>query len=222
MSIWAIIPVKALHEGKSRLSGILSVEERVRLTSDMVRHMLCVLAETPQIARTLVVSRDPAALKLARRQGARTFAESANSNLNDALARAAQIAAAQQARGILILPADLPFLRRQDVEALLEPALAMVGARSDMITRRMIALCPDQVEDGTNALFVAPPVGFNFHYGPGSFRRHQDEAARLGMSVHVVSTRGARFDLDTEEDWRRYVAARPHPYKNPSTTPEPS
>jgi len=213
MTIWAIIPVKALHEGKSRLADLLTVAERVRLTSDILGHMLGVLNDLPQIARTLVVSRDPAALKLARRQGVQTFAESGGSNLNDALTRAAHIAAANQARAVLVLPADLPFLRAADVAAMLAPATEMIGARSDVVTRRMIAICPDRAEDGSNALLVAPPVGFQFQYGPGSFRRHQTEAHRLGMEVHVVDARGIRFDLDTEADWRRYVAAPPFAFE---------
>ena len=70
MIIWAIIPVKPLRLGKSRLSGILSVGERAQLTSRILRHTLRILRDQPVILRTLVVSRDPAVLKIGRQYGA--------------------------------------------------------------------------------------------------------------------------------------------------------
>jgi 2-phospho-L-lactate guanylyltransferase (CobY/MobA/RfbA family) len=44
---------------------------------------------------------------------------------------------------------------------------------------------------------VVVPVGagFRFSYGPGSFRRHLDEAARCGLALRVV-----RSDLSLDVD----------------------
>ena len=68
----------------------------------------------------------------------------------------------------------------------------------------LLVICPDEAEDGTNALLLAPPGEFTFRYGPGSFRAHLAEAARRGRSAHVVPAPGLRFDLDTESDWLVY------------------
>ena len=68
----------------------------------------------------------------------------------------------------------------------------------------LLAVCPDEAEDGTNALLLAPPGDFTFRYGPGSFRAHLAEAERRGRPAHVVPAPGLRFDLDTESDWLVY------------------
>ncbi len=62
MTTWAIIPVKPLRYGKSRLAHILSPDERAALTTEMLHYTLRVLENVPAIYRTLVISRDPAAL----------------------------------------------------------------------------------------------------------------------------------------------------------------
>ena len=208
MSIWSIIPVKALRESKSRLSHLLTVEERAALTERMLTRTLRILNESPLVQRTLVVSRDPAALKVGRPLGALTFSEGDDKDLDGALERAAQLAAAQGARGILVLPADLPLLTAKDIAAFLQGIPGIGSGLPFGVRARQLVICPDYDNDGTNALFITPPVGFKFSYGSGSFQRHIAEAERLGLRVDVVDVPGLRFDLDTEEDWRRYVAAR--------------
>jgi 2-phospho-L-lactate guanylyltransferase len=211
MNIWAIIPVKPLRDGKSRLSHILSGDERAELTSQMLRHTIDILEDVVSISRTLVVSRDPAALKIARQQGASTYGETEKQDMNVALMRAGHIAAAQKADCILILPSDLPFLTVDDVEMVLAAAKPEIGNGNGgyYYAGRFMAICTDQNSDGTNALFICPPTGFNFKYGIGSFNHHLAEGDRQGMICHVVQAPGLKFDLDTEEDWRAYKAKLP-------------
>ncbi len=214
MTTWAIIPVKPLRYGKSRLAHILSPDERAELTTKMLHHTLRVLENVPAIYRTLVISRDPAALKLARQHGAFTYGEGDKQDLNLALARAAHIAAAREASGILILPADLPLLSTDDVEMMLAGVKTKASAYKytngnqtlGYHPSRTVAICPDRNEDGTNALYVSPAVGFEFRYGDGSYDRHLREAERLGIPCRVVHAPGLKFDLDTEEDWYTYQA----------------
>ncbi len=68
----------------------------------------------------------------------------------------------------------------------------------------LAALCSDEVGDGTNALLLAPPGNFTFHYGPGSFGHHVAEATGRGRACHMIHAPGLRFDLDTESDWLVY------------------
>lgn len=215
MTTWAIIPVKPLRYGKSRLSHILTPDERAQLTTKMLRRTLHVLDNVAGIFRTLVISRDPAALKIGREYGAYTYGEGEKQDLNVALTRAAHIAAAQEASGVLIIPADLPLITVEDVEMMLAgvaPTMSYVRARdySNGTIRfhqpRAVAICPDRNKDGTNALYITPPLGFEFHYGEGSFSRHLEEAEQLGMKSRIVHAPGLKFDLDTEEDWHTYQA----------------
>ena len=216
MTTWAIIPVKPLRYGKSRLSHILSPDERAQLTTKMLHHTLQVLDEVPAVYRTLVISRDPSALKLARQYGAFTYGEGDKQDLNLALARAAHIAASRDATGVLILPADLPLLGVEDVQMMLAGVTPRLPSHngtdlhshgtSGYFLSRNVTICPDKDEDGTNALYVGPPLGFEFRYGKGSFARHLQEAERLGIPARVVHAPGLKFDLDTEEDWYTYQA----------------
>ncbi len=63
MSMWAIVPVKPLRHGKSRLSGVLSEEARTELNISLLSHTLNVLNQVEEISNTLVVSRDPHSAK---------------------------------------------------------------------------------------------------------------------------------------------------------------
>ncbi len=71
MTIWAVVPVKPLRRGKSRLAAILTQDEREDLNRRMLVHSLETLKKVPEIEQVLVVSRDPGALALARDYGAR-------------------------------------------------------------------------------------------------------------------------------------------------------
>jgi len=210
MTIWAIVPLKPLRDGKSRLAHILSADERAQLTTEILKRTLRVLEDTAAIYRSLVISRDPAVLKIARAEGAFTFGEGEKLGLNAALTRASHVAAAQGASSILILPADLPFLSTGDVATILSSAGThgggVNGNSSGYLPSRIAHISPDRQNDGTNALYISPPLGFKFHYGPQSFQRHLEEAEHLGISCRVVHTPGVKFDIDSEEDWRTYMA----------------
>lgn len=212
MIIWAIVPVKPLRDSKSRLSHILSEDERAALTRGILGHTLKVLGDVKEIFRTLVVSRDPAVLKVARQYGASTFSESDRQDLNVALTRATHIAVAQQANSVLILPSDLPFLTPEDVEMMItgvEMNNPNGNGNGYHIQNRGITICADHNGEGTNALLLSPPTGFTFRYGPHSFARHLEEAERLGMARRKIHAPGIKFDLDTEEDWETYKALIP-------------
>ena len=213
MTTWAIIPVKPLRYGKSRLSRILSPDERARLTTKMLSRTLDTLNQVPAIFRSLVISRDPAALKIARQHDAYTYGEGERQGLNQALTRAAHIAAAQEATGVLVVPADLPLVTREDIEMMLAGvAPTMNGARVNGYHQpRTISICPDRYEDGTNALYVSPPTGFQFRYGEGSFHKHLEEAEAIGMNSRIVHAPGLKFDLDTEDDWYTFRALNGEP-----------
>lgn len=197
MSTWAIIPVKRLPESKRRLSRLLTADERAELIRGFLDNLLGVLAECEDIDEVLVVTADPNAAALAERHGARILWEAEPVGLNQAVTFGAAHAAAEDVTAILVLPADLPFVRPEDIELMVAPLAD--PARPTWLA----AICPDEVKDGTNALLLAPPGDFTFHYGPGSFSRHLAEAAARGV-VQVIAAPGLRFDLDTESDWLVY------------------
>ena len=194
MSVWAIIPVKPLRLAKSRLSEVMTPEERQNFAESLLRHVLSVVRSVPQVAGTLVISRDNRVLSIAREYGANTVQESGNPELNTALTRATQVIAGWRSTAVLVLPADLPLICPDDVNAIIE-----LGQREPSMV-----IATDRNQDGTNALFLRPPGLIPYAYGPGSYQRHLDLAYRARAQVHEYHSTRLQLDIDLPEDIRRY------------------
>ncbi len=190
MTIWAIVPVKPLRRGKSRLAGMLTEDQRTRLNRYLLEHILTVLNEVPGIEHTLVVSRDPAALALTREIGGRTVLENGAPQFNTALKRATAVATMHGAHAVLILPADLPLITAADIKKLLER-----GKKPPVVV-----IIPDRRENGTNGLLVNPAGLIEYGYGPGSNYRHAERAAEAGARVELIPSKTIGLDLDLPED----------------------
>ncbi|MEN9564010.1 MAG: 2-phospho-L-lactate guanylyltransferase, partial [Chloroflexota bacterium] len=65
MTLWAIVPVKPLRRGKSRLAGTLTEEERAALNQELLERTLKTLSGLKELDKVLVVSRDQHALTIA-------------------------------------------------------------------------------------------------------------------------------------------------------------
>lgn len=190
MTLWAIVPVKPLRVGKSRLSGVLSQDERADLNRRLLDHTLDTLTAIPEIEQVLVISRDPAALSLAREHGARTVQENGAPKLNVALARATVMIKNYNLRGVLIVPADLPLLTSQDVQTMLERAK----------DPPVVVVAPDRHRQGTNALLICPVGLIDYEFGPNSFERHCQLAREVGARLEVVDLPSLALDMDLPED----------------------
>lgn len=198
-SIWAIIPVKSLHESKRRLANVLSAAERADLIHRFLIHTLEALNQSQLIDQILVVSSDERVSATARLHGAEVLVETAVQGLNPAVTEAVQYAADAGATAVLILPADLPFIQTEDVAIMVREGL------NGRHPSPHLTICSDDKGKGSNALLISPPVPFTFHYGPDSFTQHLQEAARRGLAVHIIENEpNLQFDLDTEEDWQKY------------------
>ena len=193
---WAIIPVKPLYRSKSRLSGVLSPEERETLSRTMLEHTLEVLTMCDSVHGVLVISRDPAALAVARAYDANTVQESGSPELNAALTRASQFVSTWGAKRVLVLPSDLPLLTLEDVRGLLDNGRSL----------REVVVAPDRREDGTNALVLKPPGLFEFGFGKGSFATHLERAAQAGAQVREFRSPTVALDVDLPEDLALYLA----------------
>ncbi len=159
MTYWAIVPVKPLMRGKSRLAGVLTPDERADLNRRLLIHTLSTLATIAEIEQILVISRDHTALALARSFGARTVQENGAPHLNIALARATAVAKNFSARGVLVVPADLPLLSSEDIGAILARAAQPP----------VVVVAPDRRRQGTNALLISPVGLIDFEFGPELF-----------------------------------------------------
>ncbi len=190
MSLWAIVPVKPLRRGKSRLSGILTEDERAILNQELLERTLRTLSTLKELNQVLVVSRDPHALTIARNHGAKTVQEDGQPHLNTALTRATVVAQVHATQGVLILPADLPLLAPEDVLALIDRAAKPP----------VVVIAPDRHGKGTNALLMVPAGQIEYDFGEDSFQRHCDRAIKSGARLEVVELPSLALDLDLPED----------------------
>jgi 2-phospho-L-lactate guanylyltransferase len=190
MTLCAIIPVKPLKRGKSRLAGIFSVEEREKLNKEMLIKMLKCLKKVPLIDFFIVISYDPATLAVAREMGAKTVLESKITNLNRALRKATAAAKAFNATQVLILPADLPLINESDIQKFID-----LGEKSISMI-----ISPDHRQNGTNALLVNPISSIDYNFGEWSFKKHIEQAERKKINVVVSNIESIMYDLDIPED----------------------
>jgi 2-phospho-L-lactate guanylyltransferase len=190
MTLWAIVPVKPLRRGKSRLAGTLSEDERTELNRSLLQNTLKTFSDLKAVEEVLVISRDPQALAIARQHGARTVREDGQPELNTALKRATVIAQVYATRGVLILPADLPLVTREDVLALIERA----GDSPSVV------IAPDRHGTGTNALLISPAGLIEYDFGENSFQRHCQRAKEAGARLEIVDLPTLGLDLDLPED----------------------
>jgi len=190
MTLWAIVPVKPLRRGKSRLAGALSGDERTELNRSLLQNTLKTLSELRELEEVLVVSRDPQALTIARNYGARTVREYGQSELNISLKRATVIAQVYATRGVLVLPADLPLVSREDIITLIERASEPP----------VVVIAPDRHEKGTNALLISPAGLIEYDFGENSFQRHSERVKHAGVRLEIVNLPSLGLDLDLPED----------------------
>jgi 2-phospho-L-lactate guanylyltransferase len=190
MTLWAIVPVKPLRRGKSRLAGTLTEDERTELNQHLLERTIKVLSALKELDQILVVSRDPHALTIARNQGAKTVQEDGQPHLNTALKRATVMAQVHSTRGVLVLPADLPLLTPDDVRALIDRA----------VKPPVVVIAPDRHGKGTNALLMVPAGQIEYDFGEGSFQRHCERAKQSGARLEIVELHALGLDLDLPED----------------------
>lgn len=191
MSLWAIVPVKPLRRGKSRLSEVLTEDERSKLNHHLFSNTLKVLLQVKTISEILVVSRDSMVLTEARDSRIRTVTENGTPELNNALLRASLFSNAFSKEGVLIVPADLPMLTPEDVEA-------FIAQRTQP---PMMVISPDRRRQGTNMLLINPADLISFSFGMDSFNKHCRLAAEKGAQVTVFENEHIALDLDVPEDF---------------------
>lgn len=197
--IVAIVPVRSLEGGKSRLAEHLDPEERADLVTRLLFRTIDAAAAV--VERVVVVSPDVEVLAVAAAAGADTLEEPA-SGLNVALDAGRRRAVAAGAEAVLVLPPDLARIDAAEVARF----VAAAGPSP------VVALVPDRHGTGTNALFLAPPGVVDFGFGPGSRERHA--SAARGVGARLVEVDGPlTLDIDTPDDLllAQAESARAHP-----------
>jgi 2-phospho-L-lactate guanylyltransferase len=185
---WLLIPVKSLCLGKSRLETTLAPVGRQQLNEFFLQHMIKVATQFPGRDRTAVVSDADDSLGLAAKLGVRairTTRQDLNAALDDGCRELRRIGGTR----ILIMPVDLPLIEAQDIHSLVTAG-----------ERYPLTICPDHESSGTNALMLAESLPLRFSFGEDSYRRHQAEARRCGITPLVYFNTRIAHDIDCPAD----------------------
>lgn len=193
-----LIPVKPLVDAKARLAPALSPSERRRLSLAMLAD---VIDAAHGFDRVWVLNSDPDAAALSAEVGVEAVPDPApGAGLNASLSAATRAAIAVGATGVLIVSADLPSARSEDLTAL--------GASSG------VTVAPDRAGSGTNALWREPGDLIDVAFGPNSLSAHADLARAAGSPALVVTRPGLSLDVDTPDDlaaaWAHGVGPATH------------
>ena len=184
--IVAVVPMKPLGKSKTRLSDVLSQQERADLSLAMFSRV--VAAANEALGSVWVVGGDEAVKLTAGRLRA-VWLEDPGNDLNDSLSYALDRACAD-GKSAIYLPADLPFVTSADISKIAQ-------ASNDGET---LTLSPAQQDGGTNAMLIPKCLSFPPLLGKDSFKRHEQQASSLGIPYTVCLSEGLKLDLDTPDD----------------------
>jgi 2-phospho-L-lactate guanylyltransferase len=179
-----IVPMKPLAHAKARLAAVLSPDERRELS-------LAMLSDVVRAASALdavwVLNSDEDAAAVARAGGADARPDPApGGGLNASLDAATADALAAGAHGVLVLSADCPAARTEDVKAI------ALGAG--------VVMAPDRYGTGTNALWRSPPGVIHVSFGGNSLRSHTALAHVNQVPFAVIPLPRLALDVDRPRD----------------------
>ncbi|MEL7625619.1 MAG: 2-phospho-L-lactate guanylyltransferase [Anaerolineaceae bacterium] len=194
MSLWAVLPVKPLEKGKSRLHDCMEAEELCRLNRFLFEETFQKLRSCGSIDHVLVVSQDENVLEYTRQSGGVALQENLLSSLNSAVTQALNHILEIDPGEVLIVPADLPWMTCEDLEDLLE-------LRQD---GKFMVIVPDWHQWGTNAILISHPDLFTPQFGRHSFQKHCRQAANQSLELVVWLNNNIQRDLDTPQDLITY------------------
>ena len=184
MRVVAVVPVRSPREGKSRLSGVLSVARRSALVQSMLARVLTALRSAKHIHHIVVVSPEdrvdlPAGIELLQDHG---------TGLNAAV-QLAQQSLSGRFDAMLVVAADAPQVTAEELDRLIDRAAA-----------EQVGVVPDRHGEGTNALWMTLPSTLLPQYGEHSAAAHLEAATRLGLRASRIEIPGLSHDVDVPDD----------------------
>jgi 2-phospho-L-lactate guanylyltransferase len=192
-----LIPVKDPERAKTRLAGLLSAEERRALAWAMFEDVTRAASSARADMVALVTSYEPA-LERARRLGWQSLIERSQATESASIDWASLKLAEMGFDAVMRLPADVPTVRAEDIDALL---------RVDLPPRAAL-MVPSREGTGTNAIIRTPPCLFPSRFGPDSLSLHKAEAARVGARCVIVENARIALDIDEPSDIRALIESR--------------
>jgi 2-phospho-L-lactate guanylyltransferase len=193
----ALVPVKALAAGKSRLAGRLPSGASGRLALAMLGDVVETLRAARELAAVVVVTPDPRVAEAAAALGAEPLLRD-DPGLNAALDAGARALVPRGLAALLVVLGDVPGGSAEDV-ARLFAALRGLGGRGAV-------LAPSR-DGGTSALLRAPWDAIPNRFGAESAAAHREAAQAAGVPFRELRLSALAVDLDRAEDAEALCAA---------------
>lgn len=188
-----LIPMKELAQAKMRLADVLDARQRSELALAMLTDVISACIDSGCFDEIAVIGNDSEVAWHVREMGAKPLAEPATlTGLNASLTFGQRYLARRVAVDeLLILPADIPLIRAEDVQA-------VVGALTSGDARRVVLV--RSRDNGTNALGLRPPEAIDMHFGRNSADAHRAAAEAAGIEIVEIESERLAFDVDAPED----------------------
>ena len=190
-----LIPVKDPTGAKSRLSDLLTADQRRRLAWAMFQDVAGAVNSAEKPDRVVLVSSFAPAIELARRFGWDVLIESSQISESASVDWASRVLGERGFDTVMRLPADLPLIRAEDIDGILSIKLDRPGA----------LLVPSRDGTGTNAIVRTPATLFPSRFGPNSLALHKEEASRVGVDCVVVNNPRIALDIDEPADVEAFL-----------------
>ena len=188
MKIAAIIPVKTFSKAKTRLE--LSPHQVEELCIVMLEEILHTLSISPQIEKTIMVTKEEKAIKIGEKFNTITIIDEKEESVNSAVALADNYLLENNFDASIVFPQDIPFIKTQDIDFMLNykmhPNFAII--------------VPSRRFDGTNALARMPVDLMKTHYDEDSYKIHMNTAKEATLNVAMVFVKRIMWDVDNAED----------------------
>ena len=188
MKIAAIIPVKTFSLAKTRLN--LSAQKKEELCKIMLEEILHVLSISPQIEKTIIVTKEKKAIELGEKYNAVIITDNEEENVNAAVALADKYLLENQFDASIVFPQDIPFIKTQDIDFML----------NYKTPPNFVIVVPSRRFDGTNALVRMPTNLMTTHYDEDSYKIHMNTAKEHTRNVALVFVKRVMWDIDNLED----------------------
>jgi 2-phospho-L-lactate guanylyltransferase len=186
----AIVPVKSFDIAKQRLAAALARGSRESLAQAMFADVLAALRRARRVDAIAVVTAEPAAETIARRE-ATVLLDDERAGQSAAAEIGIRYAIASGFERVVLVPGDTPLLDAGELDDLLARSAA------DRIAAAIVA---DRHGTGTNALVLAPPDAMRPGFGPDSLARHVGRAEAAGVTHRVERAPSLAHDVDTPDD----------------------
>lgn len=188
MKIAAIVPVKTFSLAKTRLD--LSSQQKEDLCKIMLEEILHILSISPQIEKTVIVTKEEKAIELGKKYNAIIIPDKEEKSVNNAVALADKYLLENKFDATIVFPQDIPFIKTQDIDFML----------NYQVPPNFVIVVPSRRFDGTNALVRMPIDLMSTHYDEDSYKIHMNTAKKYTRNVALVFVKRIMWDVDNMDD----------------------